>query len=241
VTSAGAYRDACAVFWRAFRRRYGRAVEFCGFVEWTTGEGPRSGGHRRLHSHWLVKGLPADVDPGDVQRWAASEWKALTGAWVVQFAELRHAGGVVGYLALHHEKMEQRPPEGWTGRRLRPSRGYFAEDGRTRREKARQWLQEHRWRVAGLTEGGMVAASLRPAPRLVGALTEGEKVHRGIVAVPGSRFGSTLRDIRAHDRRLLRTAAARASEDELDRLARVWRESMREEAVRKRRRRREAV
>jgi hypothetical protein len=33
--------------------------------------------------------------------------------------------GAIAYLALHHNKMEQRPPRGWSGKRFRPSRGYF--------------------------------------------------------------------------------------------------------------------
>lgn len=139
--SSAEYGRACATFWQAFRRRWG-AVEYCGFIEWTTGNARQSGGHRRMHSHWLLK--CAALDREAVESWVSSEWRKLTGAWVVQLAELRHAGGVVGYLALHHEKMEQAPPKGWTGRRLRPSRGYFAEPGDKRRARARAWLAERR-------------------------------------------------------------------------------------------------
>lgn len=196
--TAPRYRDACAVFWRAFRRRWGR-VEFCGFIEWTTGRGTRSGGARRLHSHWLVKSLTlgagevvtrasgkAPCDCADasscVECWAAAEWSKLTGAWIVQARELRSVGGVVGYLALHHEKMEQRPPDGWTGRRLRASKGYFGLDGRTRRQRARAWLIEHAWDREGLDDGAKLARSRRPAPRLVGAISEAQKAS---VGVPG--------------------------------------------------------
>lgn len=201
-----AYGEACRLLWRAFRRRWGR-VEFCGFVEWTTGTAPRSGGLRRLHSHWLVKGLT--LGAGDyvtaatsntpctcgqagrcVECWTAAHWRSLTGAWIVQARELRTVGGIVGYLALHHEKMGQAPPAGWTGRRLRPSRGYFAQDGRVRRERARAWLVEHQWAREGLDEGGMLARSLRGSPRLVGALAEWEKDARAASAAPGWHGGS---------------------------------------------------
>lgn len=142
VEDAAAYRRACSQFWRAFRKRWGHA-EYCGFIEWTTGDAPTSGGLRRMHSHWLVK-LDEELELDAVQAWASREWSKLTGAWVVQFAALRSVGGVVGYLALHHEKMEQAPPAGWTGRRLRPSQGYFAVSGREIRARARLWLAEHR-------------------------------------------------------------------------------------------------
>lgn len=138
------YGRACATFWQAFRRRWGH-VEYCGFVEWTTGTAERSGGHRRQHVHWLLKVPdPETIVIENVQAWVSEEWRKLTGAWRVELAALETVGGVVGYLALHHEKWEQRPPNGWTGRRLRPSRGYFAEPGHVRRARAQLWLQQHR-------------------------------------------------------------------------------------------------
>lgn len=237
--TAGAYRQACSMFWRAFRKRWGH-VEYCGFVEWTTGEGPRSGGRRRLHSHWLVKGLAMGVgdrvtasegrEPctcGDslvcVECWTAAEWRKLTGAWIVQARELRSVGGVVGYLALHHEKMEQAPPPGWTGRRLRPSRGYFARPGAERRERARSWLSERRQRSGGLETGGLLARALRGSPRLVWGRTEAEKRHAALIedAPPPGHFGS-IAARQAGDVRLLRAAEIRALEPEIERLARIY-------------------
>jgi hypothetical protein len=183
-------REAHAVFWRAFRRSWG-AVEYAGFMEWTTGEGPRAGGIRRPHTHYLVKrlclpvGVVATRARGDnpcrcrdirtcVECWTAMEWQKLAGAWFVQVRELRHAGGIVGYLALHHRKWEQAAPKGWTGRRLRTSRGYFAVPNGVLRERARAYLKERRLRGRLAAEGredaleGLLLAALsEPKPKLV--------------------------------------------------------------------------
>lgn len=210
VTDAKAYQGACAVFWRAFRRRWGK-VEYCGFVEWTTGDGPRSGGFRRLHSHWLIKAEGLDVDA--VQAWASAEWCKLTGAWIVQLAELRTVGGVVGYLALHHEKMEQAPPAGWTGRRLRPSKGYFAQPGEIRRERARLWLAQHRE-----LQREWPAELPRERPRVVWSRPEWDRDADAAASAPGERAGSTLRSIRAHELRL-RSPEAPINADHNDALA----------------------
>jgi hypothetical protein len=230
-TDSGAYRTACSSFWRAFRKRWGY-VEYCGFIEWTTGEGPRSGGRRRMHSHWLIKGLDAG-DLAAIEEWVSVEWSKLTGAWVVQLAELRTVGGVVGYLALHHEKLSQAPPRGWKGRRLRPSAGYFGASGAVRRERAVAWLRERRMRAEGADDGALLAVALQPAPRVVWGRTEAEKASASILARPGSHFGS-LAARRALDAQLLRAAALRACEDEVERLERVYHETRRLWALRTR-------
>lgn len=190
ITDAGAYRQACASFWRAFRKRWGH-VEYCGFIEWTTGAGPRSGGIRRLHSHWLVKGLAQRHDRSEIQEWTSAEWSKLTGAWVVQVARLETVGGVVGYLALHHEKMEQAPPAGWAGRRLRPSSRYFSDSGRTRRDRARHWLaaraSERRYAQAGVHLGRTAPG---PSPALVWGRTLAQKASDELTREPGGRFDS---------------------------------------------------
>lgn len=143
VSDPKAYREACRFFWKGFRKHWGWC-EYCGFVEWTTGLARTSGGLRRMHSHWLLKHDQA-LDVERVEAWVSSTWARLwNGSWRVQLAPLESVGGVVGYLALHHEKIEQAPPEGWTGRRLRPSQGYFAVSGREIRARARLWLAEHR-------------------------------------------------------------------------------------------------
>ena len=233
VTDSKAYQAACAVFWRAFRRRYGQC-EYCGFIEWTTGKAATSGGLRRLHSHWLVK-LDQALDLDAVQAWVSDEWRKLTGAWVVQLAELRTVGGVVGYLALHHEKMEQAPPPGWTGRRLRPSRGYFAVSGREMRSRARLWLAEHR---EGQSEYPRPFGAERAA-RVVWGTTEWEKAAEVVSAEPGRSFDSLPERV-ALDARL-RDPDAPKNVDHLSALAqdegyhaavvrshyrRLWRESL---------------
>jgi hypothetical protein len=199
------YARACATFWQAFRRRYGH-VEYCGFVEFTTGKGKRSGGHRRLHTHWLVKGLDQAVDVAEVQAWVSAEWSKLTGAWRVEFARLETVGGVVGYLALHHEKAEQRPPVGWTGRRLRPSKGYFAETGARRRARAGLWLAQYR-AEKNAPEWG-VAPIPGPPPRLVRrhrphTEVEGVAASRVLVSPAPVGYFDSLPGRRELDRRLL--------------------------------------
>lgn len=218
------YGAACAVFWRAFRRRYGQAVQYCGFIEWTTGDGPRSGGVRRLHSHWLVKLRGVTVDVLEAQAWCSMEWARLTGAWVVELAELRSAGGIVGYLALHHEKMEQAPPAGWTGRRLRPSKGYFAVPGETRRERARLWLAQHREMQREWPR------ELPPEkPRVVWSRPEWDRDADAAAAEPGRSFDS-LPARRELDRRLSDYDAP-ANLDELSALARFEQQEL--EAMRR--------
>lgn len=159
VTS-GELRQATASFMRAFRRRWG-AVEYCGFVEWTTGNSERSGGKRRIHLHVLLKGLsvgegcyvstrrPRERRPcvceapsRCVECWTRAEWRKLVGAWVVEARELLVAGGATAYLSLHHRKREQGPPPGWSGKRFRPSKGYFNRPVAELREEARLRLAE---------------------------------------------------------------------------------------------------
>jgi hypothetical protein len=234
--TAKAYGRACATFWQAFRRRWGRSVEYCGFIEWTTGEARRSGGKRRMHSHWLVKGLVVD-DVAEVEAWVSAEWRKLTGAWVVQLAELRTVGGIVGYLALHHEKASQAPPEGWTGRRLRPSKGYFATDGKTRRERAREWLRWYRLRE--LDEGAQLNAAARPAPRVVFSRSEGERTEAALSAGPSAPgYFDSLPARVALDAQLRRAAQARADESAEDYWTRAYSEMVTTLALRSRARRR---
>jgi hypothetical protein len=150
------------VFWRAFRRKWGNArqgrrrVEYCGFVEWTTGRSSSSGGKRRIHVHYLLKGL--DLRAGEqvcdpelerkrsarsgvelarslpcrcgrpyscVECWVRREWRSLVGAWVVEARPIRTPAGAIAYFAPHHSKQAQGPPAGWSGKRFRPSKGYF--------------------------------------------------------------------------------------------------------------------
>lgn len=113
------YRLGSAKLWEALRAEFGQ-VRYFGSIEFTTGEAETSGGHRRMHGHYLVK----DLDPamcGRATELGRAVWERATGAWRVQFAPLASAGGIVGYLALHHRKREQLPPDDWRGMTCRAS------------------------------------------------------------------------------------------------------------------------
>jgi hypothetical protein len=132
------YREASAQLWRALRARYG-GVEYVGTIEFTTGLAPTSGGHRRMHGHYLVKGISED-QVLDVERLAVPIWKRVTGAYKLEVSALRSAGGAIAYMGLHHRKEEQAPPAGWRGMRLRASKGYWHVPIPALREQARRHL-----------------------------------------------------------------------------------------------------
>lgn len=144
-TTGEMYRRASEAVFRRLRRRYGR-VEYFGRIEFTTGRGPRSGGARRIHGHYVVKGL-AGVDSSEAAEIVRESWRrslARNGssfeAWRIEVAGLRTPVGVLHYLSLHHAKAEQLPPEGWRGMAERPSRGYFHRPIAELREEARAQL-----------------------------------------------------------------------------------------------------
>jgi hypothetical protein len=119
------YRRAVEDLFRWLRREFGPAVAYLLMMEWTTGRG----GHGRLpHGHLLVKRLPEglDLSPGcELWRQIKKRWERSTGAWMVELRELRTPAGAIAYMVGHHHKREQAPPEGWSGKRFRPSRNYF--------------------------------------------------------------------------------------------------------------------
>lgn len=138
-TTARQVRDGSTALWQALRREYTLA-EYFGRVEFTTGLAPLSGGYRRLHVHYCVKGLPcATVERAtDIARHA---WMGQNvGAWRVEVAELRTPAAALHYLNLHHAKAEQLPPLNWNGRTERVSRGYWSSDPKALREEARRQL-----------------------------------------------------------------------------------------------------
>jgi hypothetical protein len=145
------YRDASAQLWRALRRVYGR-VEYCGLIEFTTGRAERSGGHRRMHGHYLVKGIDGD-QVLDVERIVREVWARVTGAYVVEVSQLRSAGGAIAYMGLHHRKPEQAAPDGWRGMRLRASQGYWMVPVADLREAARRHLAIRTKKRALMLEG----------------------------------------------------------------------------------------
>lgn len=148
------------------RDRYGR-VEYVGFVEFTTGRAATSAGGRRAHVHHLVKGLgrPDDALAVQLEQEVSALWLKYTrDAWRVECRPLRTPMGAIAYLALHHHKDEQRPPKGWTGKRFRPSQGYFARPLPELRREARALLADRRieramveaWDVPDGFDGGLL-------------------------------------------------------------------------------------
>jgi hypothetical protein len=131
------FRECCTQWFRWLRCEVGVPVEYLGVVEFTTGRGARSGGRRRMHQHTLVKGLPADADLDALWREGKARWERLTGAYRVELRQLHSAGGATRYIVAHHHKADQAPPIGWSGKRFRPSKGYFSQPvGELRRQVA---------------------------------------------------------------------------------------------------------
>lgn len=139
-TTAAQIQKGSYVVFRALRKRYG-PCEYFGRVEFTTGLAERSGGFRRLHIHYCVKGLDGLTDCVEAEEVTRHAWMGQNvGAWRVQVAELRTPAAALHYLNLHHAKAEQLPPHDWNGRTERVSRGYWASDVKALREEARRQL-----------------------------------------------------------------------------------------------------
>jgi hypothetical protein len=148
-----AFSRAVALVIDVLRARWPE-LQYCGLIEFTTGKAPRSGGLRRMHMHALLKGVPADA-AAEIAELARKSWQRSMGAHVVSCAALESCGGIIGYLGgLHHSKQAQRPPEGWQGRTLRVSRGYwYAPVSEVRAEARRQQAERRRLWAAGRTLG----------------------------------------------------------------------------------------
>lgn len=136
----GRYREGKHEVVRSLRSEFGR-VEMLEFMEQTTGQAPRSGGHKRGHGHNLVK-----MDDGglvlEIEKLTRSIWKRKLGAWHVRVVELQSAGGAVNYLTLNlvleKGKAAQAPvnlPKGT--RTLRPTRNYWSVPVAELRERAK--------------------------------------------------------------------------------------------------------
>lgn len=150
-TTQRMYKQASAAVWLRLRRHYG-AVDYFGSIEFTTGTARLSGGLRRMHGHYLVKGL-GGCDVVATEALIRSTWeKSLArhgwefAAWRIELAALIVPGAALVYLGLHHKKPRQAPPEGWRGMVDRPSRGYFALPVEELRERARDELAVEAWR-----------------------------------------------------------------------------------------------
>lgn len=111
-------------------------------LEFTTGQGSRSGGRRRPHLHSLWKGVGSEDAPL-IAGCAGHVLEKQTGAWSHDVGEIRSPGGVIAYVARHHLKESQAPPASWgRTRRIRPSRGYYALPARELRRMAKARVQQ---------------------------------------------------------------------------------------------------
>jgi hypothetical protein len=165
---ASVYRDGSAVLWRRLRARFGR-VEYFGAIEFTTGRAARSGGRRRMHGHYLVKGLDG-CDVLEVEQHVRDSWRRTTGAIVVEVAALISPGAALGYLGLHHRKPEQAPPAEWRGMTERASRGYWSRPIAELRAAARRELSIEAlvWRTGLPPELAALEVDSREPGRLIG-------------------------------------------------------------------------
>jgi hypothetical protein len=158
-------RDVEQTFKALRRQPWARDARYLGQIEFTTGSGARSGGSRRIHQHGLLKDVARDraADVGELMR---RLWLPRTGAHRVEAHELHRPAGAIAYLVNHHQKQAQTPPRGWSGKRLRPSKGYYERPIAQLREQARavlaqkaaertveRWLEKvNAWDVLGGTE-----------------------------------------------------------------------------------------
>jgi hypothetical protein len=131
---------------RQVRKRW-PAAEYAYEVEFTTGYGPRAGGHRRPHWNWFWKGIPV-ADAAEFGQLVIRAWcQHVDAEPAAQYAsEIDNAIGLTKYVTEHFMKASQRPPKGFTGQRFCCSRGYFG-DGvtvTTARKRARESLMRKR-------------------------------------------------------------------------------------------------
>lgn len=153
------FRRAFEQVCKALRRRW-PAMAYLSMVEFTTGTSARSGGFRRMHTHVLLRGL-AGVDLREVEKIAARVWcSRMSGTQAVaqRVEAIRSHDALVSYLAHHHRKPGQQPPDWWTGKRTRSSRNWWSRPIAELRQEAREQLRlERLWFVAhGQAAGRLV-------------------------------------------------------------------------------------
>ena len=126
---------------KALRRAF-PGLEWAALVEFTTGYGRNSGGHRRPHWNLFLKGV-GEADRAAVLAVVAKVWCARQGASIDAQAVtcVRDVAGLIRYVALHFQKESQAPPVGWRGHRFLKSRGYLWTDTPTARAEARRSLR----------------------------------------------------------------------------------------------------
>jgi hypothetical protein len=155
-TPAERFRRDVEQAMKALRREpWACDARYLGQIEHTTGHGTRSGGARRIHQHGLMKDVDRDR-AADVAEVLRRVWLSRTGAHRVEAHELHRPAGAIAYLVNHHQKTAQAPPKGWSGKRFRPSKGYFERPIVQLREEARVLLRDRRVEAA-------IAATLEDA------------------------------------------------------------------------------
>ena len=178
------------------RRKYG-PVRFVSKPEWTTGQGAKSGGHRRFHLHQAWKDL--EVPAGgvaEVEDLVRHHMRRLLGAPIVEVATLRSIGGAMAYMtAIHHDKSAQQAPSGWRGMGVRWSQGQHrythrpvaelradAKEALTRERVAWRARQEH----PGATDDDVSAlVELDAAERALRREVGGWELLRGSFSIGG--------------------------------------------------------
>jgi len=133
---------------RAIRRRFPE-LEYLGFIEFTTGVGPKSGGMRRIHAHIFFRGASAIALVEDVARSVWCERMPGTRPERQTVEPIRTPEAMFRYLAAHHLKPSQAPPADWWGKRVRPSRGWWVRPVAELRLEAREAVAFERrvWRA----------------------------------------------------------------------------------------------
>lgn len=149
TTDMTAFYDSRRLLVRALKRRLPE-LRYLWILEYTTGEGAKSGGRRRPHWNVFLKGVtPEDVPVvRDVVR---KVWCAREGASPrAQYVEgVRDRVALTKYTALHFLKESQRPPEGFSGSRVGQSKDYYSRPGWALRQAAETSLRHKRavWRA----------------------------------------------------------------------------------------------
>jgi hypothetical protein len=143
------FRKSVELIVRWLRGEFGPDLGYLLAMEWTTGQGRRSGGVRRPHGHLLLKRVPDDAELADLEAELSVRWERATGAHRVELRELRSAAGAIAYMVAHHHKRSQAPPPGFSGKRFRPSKNYFESSIIYLRKQAKAQKHEKvaRWKL----------------------------------------------------------------------------------------------
>jgi len=144
-------RETTAQFVRRVRRSVAPGFQYAWCREWTTGRAARSGGARRTHYHWSLKGVEREHQAA-LSRAASEVWGRRSGGYICGVQPCWDAAGIGRYMASlvgHHLKAAQAPPPGWEGRRVGTSKGYYALPARELRARAETLVREDAllWRL----------------------------------------------------------------------------------------------